>query len=848
MKLSTKLLLSFLFLGITPFLIVGSISVIKGYDALSSQVFDQLESLREIKKTRIRGYFAEHKTDMGFLLEIVDSLENAAFDKLAITQQNKKRQVEKYFRDHLANIAVLSGTDTVFDVLTRFEQAFNYGQIELGDTLYKYLQDKFEPSFKNIARTYGYEDIYLVTKKGDIVYSLLKGPEQKQNLNDQGLDKTFLARCFRLGLTVINIQDFSPYPVSGSEYYAFIGAPVFDQGKVKGVMIVKVGIDDINTIVQRRQGMGKTGETFLVGKSGKKSSYRSNLIIKQGVVGQEKINTDIEKAFSGTSGQGIKIGSSGYLELTQYNPLFISGLNWAMISSMSLEEAISPKTDGKEDLFTKYIKNYNYKDLLLIHPKGDIFYSVLNRPDYKTNILTGPYAESILGKLVKKTLDTKKYNISDIDLYEPAGNEPVSFIAHPVIKNEKIELIVALCLDVNEINHIMQQRDGMGKTAETYLVGKDMKMRSDSYTDPKKYSVKACFTQKDSRVDTQASKQALSGKTGAAIIRNYKGKQVLSSYAPVRVGDTAWALIAEIEKKEAFAPVYALLFFMVLIAVLGIGIIVYLAFVITRSVASPIQRTVTGLKRSAEQLSMAADQIADTSYTLSQSAAQQAVSVEETSASLEEMKGSSRETSELTDGARELMEENIMKSGQSLKTLVQLTREMTKIESDSELIIKVIKSIDEIAFQTNLLALNASVEAVKAGEAGSGFAVVADEVRSLAMRSTESAQNSQNLLNTTVLSINNSAHAIKKINKDFEGIIESATIMGDKTAEVTRASRDLAKGIEQISVAANEMDKVAQHVASASEESAAAAEQMYAESANLKDLVGELTTLVKTKE
>jgi len=849
-KLNTKLLLSFLFLGITPFIIIGSISIIKGRDALSIQVFGQLESMREIKKSRIKDYFSEHKRDMGFLLEIADNLKEAAFDKLAIAQQNKKRQVEKYFRNHMANIAVLSGIDNTANELNRFEQAFDYQDIGAGDTLYLYLRNKFDPSFKNLARTYGYENIFLVTKNGDIVYSLFKDIAEGQNLNKDKFIKSSLSKCFKLGLTVINIHDFSPYPASGKEYFAFIGAPVTEYGKVTGVMIVQLGTDGLNTIVNRHEGMGKTGETYIVGKSGENISYRSNRLIKKGVFGQEKKGQNIDKAISGRNGREIKLGSTGVLELTQYDPLLITGLNWVMITTMSLEEAISPKSKDEDDLFTKYIKQYNYKDLFLIHPKGDIFYSILHKPDYNTNIITGPYAETALGKLVKKVIETKKYAISDIELYQPADNEPASFIAQPVIKNNEIELIVALCLDVKKINHIMQQQDGMGKTGESYLVGKDKRMRSDSLLAPENYSIKSSFTQKNKgKVDTEASRQALAGNTDAKLITGYNGKQVLSSYTPISIGDTIWALITEIEENEAFAAIKSLLYFMEIAAVLGIAIIIYFALFITRLISAPIQKTVTGLKKSADRLSLAADQIADTSQSLAQSAAEQAVSIEETSASLEQMKGASRETSELTEGARELMEENIMKSGQSLKTLVQLTREMSKIEADSEHIVSVIKSIDGIAFQTNLLALNASVEAVKAGEAGAGFAIVADEVRNLAMKSTESAQNSQNLLNTTVLSINTSAYAIKKINNDFEGIIESATIMGDKTAEITRASTDLSKGIEQISIAANEMDKIAQHVAAASQESAAASQEMYAESANMKKLVDALTSLIKeTKE
>ena len=171
-------------------------------------------------------------------------------------------------------------------------------------------------------------------------------------------------------------------------------------------------------------------------------------------------------------------------------------------------------------------------------------------------MMTGAYAKSNLGTLVKQVISTRSFGLADFAPYAPSNNEPAAFIAQPIVHGNTIEVIVALQLSLQSINAIMQQRQGMGETGETYLVGKDKLMRSDSFLDPTHHSVQASFAhpQKGS-VNTEAANEALSGTNGRKIILDYNGNPVLSSYVPLKVGNTTWALIAEIDKAEAFAAV-----------------------------------------------------------------------------------------------------------------------------------------------------------------------------------------------------------------------------------------------------------------------------------------------------
>ncbi|MFP5213279.1 MAG: CZB domain-containing protein [Acidobacteriota bacterium] len=256
---------------------------------------------------------------------------------------------------------------------------------------------------------------------------------------------------------------------------------------------------------------------------------------------------------------------------------------------------------------------------------------------------------------------------------------------------------------------------------------------------------------------------------------------------------------------------------------------IVLAVLIGRGISVALRRIARDTGFGAEQVSAAASQLSASSQSLSEGASEQAATLQQISTAIEEMAANGRTTSDLTAGAALLMNENIDKSARSLTSLVELTQQMGQIEQDSEKIGTIIKSIDEIAFQTNLLALNAAVEAARAGEAGAGFAVVADEVRNLAIRATEAAKNTQDLLEGTVHRIKDGAEALRRMSDDFDGIVQSATVMGEKTGAITVASKELAQELQNISKALHQLDVVTQNNASTSEESAAAAEQLSAQ-------------------
>ncbi len=267
-------------------------------------------------------------------------------------------------------------------------------------------------------------------------------------------------------------------------------------------------------------------------------------------------------------------------------------------------------------------------------------------------------------------------------------------------------------------------------------------------------------------------------------------------------------------------------------------------FFMVKGTSGVLAEIAAGIEENAAQVAAAAGEIFSVSQLLSENASSQSATVEETTASLDEMSAMSKKTAELTAGSEILMNENIEKTGQSLKSLVELTRNMKEIESDSGNIRSIIDTIDAIAFQTNLLALNAAVEAARAGEAGAGFAVVADEVKNLANRAAQAAKNTQEMLDKNINKIGRSTTELMKVNSDFDSIVSTATGIGDKTTAITKASEHQSSGIEEITRSSMQLDQVAQQMSSTANNASAAAERLANQSEEMGVMVSSLMGLV----
>jgi len=240
---------------------------------------------------------------------------------------------------------------------------------------------------------------------------------------------------------------------------------------------------------------------------------------------------------------------------------------------------------------------------------------------------------------------------------------------------------------------------------------------------------------------------------------------------------------------------------------------------------------------SVEQVSSASNQISSGSQSLAQGSNQQASSLEEISSSLEEMSAMVKQNMENANQANILANNAKGQAEKGNDSMQKMAAAIDKIKASADQTAKIIKTIDEIAFQTNLLALNAAVEAARAGEAGKGFAVVAEEVRNLAMRSAEAAKNTASLIDESQKNAEHGVAVSSEVAELLKQIVGGSQKVAQLIGEVSAATTEQGKGIEQVNQGVAEMNKVTQQNASLSEESASAAEELNGQAEELAQMV-----------
>jgi class 3 adenylate cyclase len=275
------------------------------------------------------------------------------------------------------------------------------------------------------------------------------------------------------------------------------------------------------------------------------------------------------------------------------------------------------------DFFREIVLRFEFEDALLLDTRGNVVYSANKGVDLGTNILTGPYRDGELAEAYQKSLASNVIDyvgVTDFADYQPA-DEPTAWLVSPVGPQNRVEGVLALQFPISTINGLMTadkqwEAAGMGKTGETFLVGPDDLMRSDSrlfLENPEDFkrevvdagtppdvadeSIRQHGTTLVQPVAAEATRQAQRGQSGTIVEADYLGQETLQAYAPVDLPGLHWSVIAKIDTAEAFAPVATFTRTLVLSTAVIIFVVCIAAMLLARLFVRPIRRLEAGAQQ-----------------------------------------------------------------------------------------------------------------------------------------------------------------------------------------------------------------------------------------------------------
>ena len=243
------------------------------------------------------------------------------------------------------------------------------------------------------------------------------------------------------------------------------------------------------------------------------------------------------------------------------------------------------------------------------------------------------------------------------------------------------------------------------------------------------------------------------------------------------------------------------------------------------------------VRDSSESIATGSAEIAKGNFDLSHRTEEQASNLQQTAASMEELTATVRQNTQTSREVTRIAASASVAASEGGRVVEGVVATMNEISASSRRISDITSVIDAIAFQTNMLALNAAVESARAGEHGRGFAVVASEVGTLARRASDAAKEIKTLIAESAARVENGSRQADAAGKSMNDIVAQVERVNQLVSEISSASIEQSSGIDQVGEAVKQLDQITQQNAALVEESAAAAESLKQQAAQMAGTV-----------
>ncbi|RED49761.1 methyl-accepting chemotaxis protein [Aestuariispira insulae] len=250
---------------------------------------------------------------------------------------------------------------------------------------------------------------------------------------------------------------------------------------------------------------------------------------------------------------------------------------------------------SNHEWFLNHITANSYEDLYLFDDDGNMVYSVIKEPDFGHNFVNGPFKDTKLGEAYRNAFSAADGTqfFFDFAPYDGSGGQMAAFMSQPIYRADDVIGVIAIRLNVINLDKIMTNVVGLGQTGETYLAGADGLWRSNS-----RLSSEPAFMSFQAAPAIVEAVRANEG--GFGTFTNWRGNPVEAAFAPIDFLGAKWALVAEQASEEVEAPIDHMRNLMVIITLVLLLIVIAIAFLVSRGITRPLTAMTTSMGALAE--------------------------------------------------------------------------------------------------------------------------------------------------------------------------------------------------------------------------------------------------------